>query len=70
MILQGHNLERSRSWVKINGTTKFLDLQNIDLDNKFVFLSALAQTLQLLSKILAKVMRSHMSHVHIAQNIL
>ena len=42
---KGHDIERSRSYVKITGTTKFRDLQNIDLDTTIVILSALVQKL-------------------------
>ena len=42
---KGHNLERSRSLVKRNGTIGFLDLKSIDLDAKIVIVSALVQKL-------------------------
>ena len=63
---KGHDLERSRSLGKINGTVSFLDLKNIDLDIKIFVPSALVQTL--LSKtsfciMVANVMRSCTSHV-------
>ena len=61
---KGHDLERSRSLGKINGTVSFLDLKNIDLDIKIFVPSALVQTL--LSKtsfciMVANVMR-HVRH--------
>ena len=69
---KGHDLERSRSLGKINGTVSFLDLKNIDLDIKIFVPSALVQTL--LSKtsfciMVANVMRSCTSHVQTAQDV-
>ena len=42
---KGRDLEKSRSQVKTNGTIRFLDLKNIDLDTKIIILSALVQKL-------------------------
>ena len=42
VFCKGHDLERSRTYVKINGTIEFLDLKNIDLDIKMLILSAFA----------------------------
>ena len=47
LFCKGHDLERSRSQAKINGTIRFSDLKNIDLDTKIVILSALVQMLWL-----------------------
>ena len=38
-------MQRSRSYVKVNGTIRFRDLKNTDLDMKIVILSALVQKL-------------------------
>ena len=43
VTLQGHKLERSRSLVKINGPTKFLDDWSISLYTKITMLSGLVQ---------------------------
>ena len=45
VICKDHDHERSRSYIKKNGTIGFLDLKNIDLDTKIVILSALVQKL-------------------------
>ena len=45
LICKGHDLERLKSKVKINGTAKFLDLQNIDPDITIIILCALDQKL-------------------------
>ena len=45
LLCKGHDLERSRSKIKLNGTIGFLDLKTILLDTKIVILSALVQKL-------------------------
>ena len=71
VICKDHDLQRSRSQIK-NGTIGFLDLKNIDLDNKIVILSALVQKLwskTSLCIMVVNVMRSCMSHIRIAKDI-
>ena len=45
LLCKGYDTERSRSYVKINGIIRFLDLTNVNLDTKIVILSVLVQTL-------------------------
>ena len=49
LISKGHDLNMSRSYVKINDTIRFLDLKNIDLDTKIVILNNLVQKLAYIS---------------------
>ena len=47
VISQGdHDVGRSRSQFKTNGTTGFLDFKNIQVDTEIVILSALVQKLR------------------------
>ena len=69
---KGHDLESSRSWVKINGTVRFHDLNNIHLDAKIIILSALVQKLTSKTSfciMVANVTHVCMSHVQAAQDI-
>ena len=64
--------QRSRSYVKANDTTRFLDLKNIDIDPQIINLSALVQTLwseKSFCKIVANVTHSRTSHVQTTQGI-
>ena len=56
---------------KINGTIRFLDLKNIDLDTKIVILRALVQKLRSqveFCKMVSNVTRSGTSHFQTAQD--
>ena len=39
LLCMGHNLEKSRPLVKMNGTIEFLDHENTGLDTKILILS-------------------------------
>ena len=72
VICEGHDLERSMSQVKTNGTVGFLDLKNIALEVKIILISASVQ--KLWSKtafciMVTNVKHSHMSHIKTAQYI-
>ena len=72
LFCEGHDLERSRSWVKITGTIRFLDVKNMDLDTKIIFQSALVEKLwpkTYFCKMVDNEMRSRICHVQTAQNI-
>ena len=63
---QGHDLERSRSYVELNGTIRFLDLKHTDLDTQNVILSAVVQKLwskTYFCKMVADVTHSGTSHI-------
>ena len=64
-MVQNINLQRLRSYVKINGTIRFLDLKNIDLDTKITTLSNLVQKLLVkpdFCKMMANITHSGTSH--------
>ena len=75
VICKGHDLERSRSLVKTNGTIGFLDFKktnNLDLDAKNIVTSALVQ--KLWSKMafylmVANATRLCISHIQTAQDL-
>ena len=71
VILQGHDLERSRSYFKTNGTIRLFDLKNIDLEAKLIVLSALVQKLWSKTSfciMVANIMNLLTSHIQIAQD--
>ena len=64
----GHQLERSRSYVKTNGTIRFLDLKNIYLGVKIIILSAFVRKLRSKKSfciMVANVTRLRTSHVQL-----
>ena len=64
MTLQGFDLERSKSLAKKNGTTRFPEHENTELDSKIIIIHLCALVQKLLAKtyfcnMVSEVMNSH-----------
>ena len=58
LLCKGYDIERSRSYVKIKGVIRILDLKKIDLDIKIVILKGIIRILDLKIVILSALVQT------------